>query len=210
MGKSEKIPAMNEVVFFLKKFAPDKANHITNLGQEYALELKEGVYGGTSSPQENEEIKNLRIKCYILHCALEETLPIVEERTNAIRGKLKKIRILRFTTAASSAFFSLGSVLTALLNDNIRTILLATATLVTNIANIAISTLIIGHGKSEPGLVEYVQSLTKAKLFANLTIKFLAAAGNDMLIVRSELSEIIREANVQYRQINELLAKSTE
>lgn len=209
MGKSADLPAINEISYFLSEFAPSSAEQLAKKGVEYSGVLQIGVIGGTAKePTESDKAMGLRIRGEILEVALRKSISKADERSEQIQNRLGNLRKLRFIAGVCSAIGAMGAAGAALLgNKQTATVVLSLFSLASNVANAASSTLVLGSNKKESDLVESLRVLARAKSFAQLAAGYLAAVGRSGF-PPSELTILLKDANTQYRELNDALTKS--
>lgn len=209
MGESTGLPAINEIAHFLHEFAPATAAELASRGSDYAELLTRGVIGGedTEEVPDSAKSKGMRVRSDILNAALREAVSKADERSTQIQSKLGTLRLLRFIAGVCSAIGAMGAAGSALAGKQAWTVGLSLITLASNVANAASTMLVLGAGKKEADLIESLRALARSRSYSSLTAANLAAAANGG-IPSSDLAAILKDANAQYRDLSDALAKS--
>ena len=211
MGESTDLPAINEISHFLNEFAPEIASELAKRGSEYVDLIKIGVTGGKAKSAnfdaESENLMGLRVRSDILNVALREAVSKANVRSNQIQSKLGALRLLRFLAGVCSAIGAMGAAGSALVGEKEWMIGFSLLTLASNVANVASTVLVLGVGRKEPDLVDSLRTLARIGSYASLTTGHLAAAASGGT-PPSDMVAILKEANGQYRELNDALAKS--
>jgi hypothetical protein len=209
MGESAGLPAINEIAHFLNEFAPSTAAELAGRGSEYAGLLAPGVIGGEDGEEIPDSVKSrgMRIRSEILSVALREAVAKADERSTQIQSKLATLRLLRFVAGVCSAIGAMGTAGSALVGKQTWTVALSLVTLASNVANAASTMLVLGAGKKEADLIEFLRTLARSRSYSSLAAANLAAAANGG-IPSSDLVAMLKDANVQYRDLNDALARS--
>lgn len=208
MGENTSLPAINEIAHFLNEFAPAEVARLSARGKDYEDLLTIGVIGGDAEkPTETEKSKALRVRTEILAAALLQAVSQVEARTAELKGTLRKARLLRFIATACASAGAMGAAATALFGKQSATIVLSLLSLASNVVSAAGTSLVLG-GKKDADLIGALAALLRGKSFATLTASQIQAAQRGGF-PDAEVAALLKDANAQYRELSEALAKST-
>ena len=208
MGENASLPAINEIAHFLEQQSPTTAEAIGRKGPEYLELLKPGVIGGEDEAPESDKERGLRIRAEILSQSLSVLVVRSDEQVSLIGKKLDALKKLRFFSALCSAVTAGGAAAFAFFVDKqTATIILSLLSLCSNGASIASSSLILGTGRKEGDLVDSLRALARSKSYAELTGKQLVALV-DGKFSAADVTALLKDANVQFRELSDALAKS--
>lgn len=207
MGENASLPAINEIAHFLEQQSPTTAEAIGRKGPEYLELLKPGVIGGEDEAPESDKERGLRIRAEILSQSLSVLVVRSDEQVSLIGKKLDALKKLRFFSALCSAVTAGGAAAFAFVDKQTATIILSLLSLCSNGASIASSSLILGTGRKEGDLVDSLRALARSKSYAELTGKQLVALV-DGKFSAADVTALLKDANVQFRELSDALAKS--
>lgn len=207
MGENAGFPAINEIAHFLEQQSPTTAEAMGRKGSEYSELLKPGVIGGEDEAPESDKERGLRIRAEILSQSLSVLVVRSDEQVSLIGKKLDALKKLRFFSALCSAVTAGGAAAFAFVDKQTATIILSLLSLCSNGASIASSSLILGAGRKEGDLVDSLRVLARSKSYAELTGKQLVALV-DGKFSAADVTALLKDANVQFRELSDALAKS--
>jgi hypothetical protein len=209
MGKYTGLPAINEVAFFLTERAPASTAALVQRGKPFADLLGTGVLGGEGAEQVDADAlrAGLRIRAEILAEGLKSLVGESDAKAVIISRQLTSLRRLQFFATIVSAISASGAVGFAITDKHSETVVLSLLSLFSNAATIASSSLILGSQTKESDLIDLSRQLARSKSYAEITSKTLAA----MITIEfntDDLGSVLKDANLQFRELNEALAKS--
>lgn len=208
MGLKSDVPEINEIAFFLHSHARPGYDALSRKGIEYSGALQLGVTGGRAEPKgDADDRAAIGIRVEILREALKPAIAQIDGRSREVRSKLELARKLKFISGVFSAVGSMGAAGTALLGKHLATIVLSLFSFLATSVGAGTTSIVLGAGRKETDLIERLRELAKVKAFAELAVAQLDAAAESELPIRS-LTAMLKEANGQFRDLVEALAKS--
>ncbi|WUR13312.1 hypothetical protein E7V67_027120 [[Empedobacter] haloabium] len=203
MGTHRGAPPINEVASFLLQYDPQAADQLRAQGPQFNELLQFGVAAGVDDrPAVSAE---MIARCEILKVALTSAHERSTQRSRFLQAKLVLVRQRRFQAlVATSAGSAIASV-SAIVGGDLVTVIASLLALVASILNGMVETLVLGRKGDEAEVANLVKSLESTGLFAEVTVRYLAAVkeGN---YPEAETAALIKEANHQFAQLVETLA----
>lgn len=207
MGVADGLPPINEVAFFLDRYAPALQARLAERGAEISDLMQIGVIGGETEAVDAASRPALKARAEVLSEALGEARTVATQALESIKQRLKLVRRLRFLTSLAAAL-SASSLIPAVLTNTTVAIVAGALTLVSNIAALSADKLVLGPNLNEEALIRSAATLARISRTSGLTQRLL-----EKLVDQDDdgvaLAELIRQANGEFADLSSALSETS-
>lgn len=175
MGESLGLPRINEVVYYLDRFAPEVKASLLENSPELRDLLQPGRTGGnveaTSADLQRE---GLIARAQVLDATLKQAIVDAESDLRLIAERLARLKTTRFAALVSGAVASSGVLATAL-SAPVATLVAGGLALAASLAGLAADNLILGQKSNEAGFREAAGTFSRVVTEGSMLRKLLSA-----------------------------------
>lgn len=203
MGTRHGAPPINEVASFLLQYDPQATDQLRAQGPLFNELLQYGVPAGVEDkPAVSAEMV---ARCEILQVALTSAREHSALRSRFLQAKLLLVRRRRFQALVATSTGAAIASVSAIVGGDVVTVAASLLTLLASILNGTVETLVLGKKGDEAEVANLIKSLESTSLFAQLTVRYLAAV-KEGKYPEGETATLIQEANQQFAQLVATLA----
>ncbi|MEA3044762.1 MAG: hypothetical protein QOH47_2600 [Sphingomonadales bacterium] len=207
MGGTDGLPGMNEVAFFLSRYAPAVRDRFAERGPELSSLVEVGVVGGEAPALDAGSWPALEARAEVLSAALDEARTVADQALDRIRLRLKRLRRLRFITSLT-ATAGASSLIPAILTNAMAALAAGAFTLASNIAALSADKLVLGSNLNEDSLIRSATTLARIVRTSGLTQKLLEKLV-DHQGESAALAELLRQANSEFADLSAALSEAS-